>query len=103
MKLLSSTSLFGLVCLAACSASRPPEACAENATATCTSSGTKPDVAKVKAHFLAHVTYPAKRADVLAACAGTPEFTAAEKEWLASNLPDGTYASADEVARALRL
>ena len=103
MKLIHSIAIFGLLCLAACSASRPPEACAENSTATCTSSGTKPDVAKVKSHFAAHVTYPAKRADVLAACADTPEFTAAEKEWLASNLPEGTYASADDVARALRL
>jgi hypothetical protein len=103
MKPFTSICAVALLFIAACSGSRPPEACAENTSAVCSSSGTKPDVAKTRAHLATHVTYPAKRADILAACAETPEFTAAEKEWLASNLPDGNYASADEVARALRL
>jgi hypothetical protein len=102
MKYLSALGLSTLLCLSACSASRPPEACAESTT-TCASTGTKPDAAKAKAHLAAHVTYPAKRGDILAACADTPEFTAAEKEWFAGNLPEGTYANADEVAHALRL
>jgi hypothetical protein len=49
------------------------------------------------------VPYPARRAEILAACADTPEFTSAEKERFASHLPEGTYASADEVVRVMRL
>jgi hypothetical protein len=40
---------------------------------------------------------------VLAACADTPEFTGAEKKWLSDNLPDKTFASADEVVASLHL
>jgi hypothetical protein len=65
--------------------------------------GTKPDIAKTRAHLAQHVNYPASRAEILAACAQTPEFTAAEKQWLTDNLPEGKYASADDVGRALKL
>jgi hypothetical protein len=64
---------------------------------------TKPDVAKAKDHLAKHVNYPATRADILAACAQTPEFTATEKQWLTDNLPEGKYANADDVGRALKL
>jgi hypothetical protein len=56
-----------------------------------------------KKHFREHVQYPASRAAVLAACADTPEFSAGEKKWLADNLPDRTFASADDIVGALRL
>jgi hypothetical protein len=65
--------------------------------------GTKPDVAKARAHLAQHVNYPATRAQILAACAQTPEFSAAEKQWLADNLPEGHYTSPDDVGRALKL
>jgi hypothetical protein len=69
----------------------------------CTEAAVKPDPAKAKAHLADHVKYPAKRADVLAACADTPEFTSAEKQWFANNLPEGDYQSANDVVRALKL
>ena len=47
------------------------------------------------------MTYPASRADVLAACASTPEFSDAEKQWASENLPEGTYESAEQAIAAL--
>jgi hypothetical protein len=87
--------------LAGCSSTPPPQACAP-AGEICTAAS-KPDAAKAKAHLVDHVKYPAKRADILAACADTPEFTAAEKQWISENLPEGEYKSADDTAKALRL
>jgi len=89
--------------VAACSASPPPNACAPSATEQCTAAAQKPDVSKTKAHLADHVKYPAKRADILAACADTPEFSSAEKQWLADNLPEGDYQDANDVVRALKL
>jgi len=63
----------------------------------------KPDVAKARAHLEQHVTYPATRSQVLEACASTKEFSDAEKQWLADNLPEGQYASARGVVSALKL
>src|SRR3954463_3897836 len=57
----------------------------------------RPDSGRVQAHLARHVQYPASRAQVLAACANTSEFTAAEKTWFAERLPEGEYRSADEV------
>jgi hypothetical protein len=93
---------------AACSSSPPPEAASatmapEAPAAPAAESATKPDVAAAKKHFADHVKYPATRDEVLAACAQTPEFSAGEKRWLSDNLPDKSYASADEVAAALKL
>jgi hypothetical protein len=72
------------------------DACAAETTAE-----TRPDMKKVSAHLSGHVTYPATRAQVLAACASTPEFTAGEKAWFAGRLPEGTYKSAHEVLAAV--
>jgi PBP1b-binding outer membrane lipoprotein LpoB len=92
-----------IVVLAGCSSSPPPNACAPSAANMCAETATKPDVAKAKAHLEAHVKYPAKRADILAACADTPEFSSAEKQWIADNLPEGDYQSAEQTIKALRL
>ncbi|HTM44521.1 MAG TPA: carboxymuconolactone decarboxylase family protein [Polyangiaceae bacterium] len=64
---------------------------------------TPPDAQRAVAHLRQHIQYPASRAQVLAACANTPEFSSAEKQWFSDNLPDRTYASADDVIAALRL
>ena len=81
----------------------PLTACltARQACAAETAAETKPDLNKVTAHLKAHVTYPATRAQVLAACAQTPEFTAGEKAWFAARLPAGSYKSAGEVLKAI--
>lgn len=84
-----------------CSSTPPPQACAP-AGEIC-SAATKPDAAKARTHLAEHVKYPAKRADILAACADTPEFSAGEKQWIAENLPEGDYKSVDDAVRALRL
>ena len=62
----------------------------------------KPDMKKVAAHLKAHVDYPATRQQILDACAKTDEFTEAEKAWTAAHLPEGTYASADDVLKVLK-
>jgi hypothetical protein len=49
------------------------------------------------------VTYPATREQILLACAQTSEFAATEKQWLADNLPAGTYANAEVIIRTLKL
>ncbi len=81
--------------LGACLTTR--QACAaEAATAE-----TKPDSQKLAAHLKAHVTYPATRTQVLAACRQMLEFTAAEKAWFAARLPEGSYKNAGEVLKAI--
>lgn len=60
-----------------------------------------PTADKLKSHAMDHITYPATREQVLAACAQTPEFSAGEKKWISDKLPEGTYNSSDEVLKAL--
>lgn len=66
-----------------------------------TVAATQPDANKCRTHLDNHISYPASRADILAACANTPEFTDGEKRWISEHLPEGDYASASEVAGAL--
>ena len=62
----------------------------------------KPDMKQVQTHLKEHQTYPATRAELLAACNGLTEFNAGEKAWFAAHLPEGTYKSSAEVIKALR-
>jgi hypothetical protein len=96
-----SAALF-VATITGCSSTPTPQACAPTTGDMCTAA-TKPDATKAKAHLADHVKYPAKRADILAACADTPEFTAGEKQWISENLPEGDYKNADDAVRALRL
>ena len=52
-------------------------------------------------HLREHQTYPAKKADLIAACNNLSDFSAADKEWFSTNLPEGTYNSAEDVIKAL--
>jgi hypothetical protein len=88
------------VVLGACAATPAPQAPTPAAAVTASA---KPDATKAVQHLKNHVHYPASRAVILAACADTPEFSADEKKWLEEHLPNRTYASADDVAAALRL
>ena len=81
--------------LAACLTTR--QACAAEATTT----EAKPDSSKLASHLKAHVTYPATRAQVLAACKQMMEFTAGEKAWFAARLPEGNYKTSAEVLKAI--
>src|SRR4051794_9956269 len=87
--------------LAACASSAAPPPSASPTSGAQASSATKPERAKVELHMKDHVKYPASRDAILAACADTPEFSAGEKAWLASNLPAGQYKAPDDVVRAL--
>ena len=93
-------ALMVALLLAGCSNSPPPPACAPSAACGVAA---KPERAKTTAHLTDHVKYPAKRAEILAACADTPEFTQGEKQWISDNLPEGEYQSAPEVISALHL
>jgi len=100
-----STLLLGLTFVAvgatqACSSTSSTEAPPKAAAGA---PDTQPDLEKTRSHLREHVKYPATRAEVLAACADTPEFTPAEKAWFSEHLPDGSYATADDVLRSLKL
>jgi hypothetical protein len=98
-----SQFIIGVVALlvaSACSANPPRDTCGPAVT-TCAAA--QPDRQKTLAHIKEHVTYPATRRQILAACAQTKEFSESEKQWIADNLPEGTYANSDDVARTLKL
>ena len=52
-------------------------------------------------HLKNHVSYPANRAQVVAACNGMMDVAAEDRDWFMKNLPEGTYKSADAVLSAL--
>jgi len=60
-----------------------------------------PDQEKFAKHAAEHITYKADKAAVLQACAETEEFSAAEKLWVSEKLPEGEYASTEELMKAL--
>ena len=99
------TSVVALFALGLGCASSPPPAPAapSDAKAGAAMTAVKPDTAKAASHIKNHVKYPATRAELLAACAGTAEFTSQEKKWFADNLAEGTYKSPDDVMKALKL
>ena len=100
MKTIRWSLLVALLAFApACAKNTGPEAQPTSAHP----SAARPDAERARQHLLTHVTYPATRAEVLAACAQTQEFSAAEKQWFADNLPEGRYASAEAAILALKL
>jgi len=52
-------------------------------------------------HLKNHVTYPANKAAVVAACNGMADAPKEDSAWFAKNLPDGNYRNAEDVMRAL--
>src|SRR5262245_33101894 len=98
MKTLMNLMMVGCFALAACAQTPPPAASSPSQSAAA-----KPEVAATKLHLEQHVKYPASRKQILAACADTPEFTAAQKLWFEQNLPEGNYGSAAAVLTALKL
>ena len=97
-----SAYLVGLLMVlgaSACSRNPPQETCSPNLSC----SSTPPNREKALAHIRQHVTYPATREQILQACAQTKEFAEGEKQWVADNLPEGSYPNADAVIRVLKL
>jgi hypothetical protein len=94
-------------------AATAPEATtgAETATATPTDTATtatesvvptQPDTEKFKA-YVTKIQYPATREQVLAASEQSPDFTASEKKWVSTNLPEGSYTTPEAVLNALKV
>lgn len=52
-------------------------------------------------HLKSHITYPATKAQLVAACGNLSDFSPEDKAEFETKLPDGTYNSADDVAKAL--
>ena len=59
------------------------------------------DEKHVREHLASHVKFPATKADLLKACNDFSDAAAEDKKWFTDTLPDGTYASADDVLKAL--
>jgi hypothetical protein len=100
---MNVVNLVFLSCVALTACAETTKTAAPTTASTESVAATKPDRAALETHFKQHVKYPAARADILKACADTPEFTAGEKQWIAANLPEGTYNSADDVLTAVKL
>lgn len=52
-------------------------------------------------HLKHHVSYPANKAQVVAACNGMMDVPSSDRDWFSKNLPEGTYKSAVDVVSAL--
>lgn len=52
-------------------------------------------------HLKSHQTYPATKANLVAACNELSDFSPEDKAEFAEKLPEGTYNSAEEVMKAL--
>ncbi len=52
-------------------------------------------------HLKTHVSYPASKAQILAACKGMHEGRSSDEEWMAKVLPEATYRNPTEVMAAL--
>ena len=52
-------------------------------------------------HIKSHTNYPASKQDLVQACNNMSDFSEEDKEWFASNLPEGQYSSSDDVMKAL--
>jgi hypothetical protein len=54
-------------------------------------------------HIQSHVQYPATRTELVEACSHMAHVPESTRKWAEDNLPDGTYASAEDVLHALKL
>jgi len=54
-------------------------------------------------HLKEHQTYPATKADLVMTCNNLSDFSDQDKKWFEENLPEGSYNSAEEVMKALKM
>lgn len=59
------------------------------------------DMENAMKHLREHQTYPATKAELVAECNSLSDFAQADKMEFEKMLPEGTYNSAEEVAKAL--
>ena len=95
------TIIKSLVLSIALTAGTAAVAHAEKPTAAKAQKG-KTDWKNIESHLRQHQQYPATKAELVAACNNLSDFSDADKKWFADMLPEGTYASADEVVKALK-
>ena len=67
-----------------------------------TQTGVK-DRAKVIEHLRDHVSYPATSSELIETCNNMADISAEDKKWFTENLPEDTYASAEEVMEVLMI
>lgn len=61
------------------------------------------DIQNAVTHLREHQEYPATKQELVESCNNLSDFSEDDKKWFESNLPEGTYNSADEVMRALNI
>ncbi len=61
------------------------------------------DQANTMMHLKDHMTYPATKDELVAACNNMSDFSEGDKKSFAETPPEGTYKSAEEVAIAIGL
>lgn len=59
------------------------------------------DIKNTIKHLKEHQDYPATKEELVEVCNNLSDFSEEDKKWFETNLPEGTYNSADEVIKAL--
>jgi hypothetical protein len=59
------------------------------------------NLAQELGHLKNHVTYPASRSQVVAACNEMMDVPSEDREWVSKNLPEGNYRTPADVVTAL--
>lgn len=59
------------------------------------------DIKNAIRHLKSDQTYPATKEELVKACQNLSDFSEEDKQWFMENLPEGTYNSAEEVAKAM--
>lgn len=59
------------------------------------------DIKGAMQHFRKHQAYPATKNELVAECNNLSDFSENDKMWFSEQLPEGTYNSAADVAKAL--
>jgi len=62
-----------------------------------------PQKKEVIEHIKSHTKYPATKKQLVEACNRMSDVPKADREWFQKNLPEGTYKTADEVIKRLKL
>jgi hypothetical protein len=61
------------------------------------------DAKAIEKHLRDHQKYPATKAELVAECGNLSDFSETDKKWFTDKLPEGTYASAEAVMKAIGL
>jgi len=59
------------------------------------------DLANELGHLKNHVSYPADKKTVIAACNNMVDVPEVDRAWFSKSLPEGNYRNAEEIIKAL--